>query len=370
MRIERVHVVGAALAAAAWGCVPAQGVPADEDRDTGWEIPEDGCVVTSCTSGIRSPTMPAAGATGVHPRTPFVVPFLADEEGTARFRLVRDRDGAEVPLAAPRWSPNGKDASFRALATLEPLAAHTLQVWHACSCGEPVPVRFTTSAVGEAVGIGALGSRSFALDLGAATFVQPPGVQSLLASLFRPLEGALVLQPRPVDGALAWRVGWAHAGAEGWTQDVCAPTRELPAAPFPDDPWFVGEAPDGLVLSMDGLGVRLRHLELTGAFLPDAAGLEGVELRAELDTRDLIPLFGDELGEAPGDDALCTLLAQFTSGLVACGACADDGEDRCLAVELVNVAGAATDPFVLQARTEEEAAAACDPAAEASRAGR
>lgn len=314
--------------------------------------PRDPC--GDCFNVVRS-VLPARDAQGVHTWPTFVVTFLADEIDTAVFQLDRaDGTATEIPLGTVTWAPSGKVATVRPAAPLDPSTAYTFGISYSCSCGRPSAVNFTTGAVGEAVAPADVSGVAYGLDLATGTLVDPPGVQSLLASLVAALEGQPVLVPAwpGEDAALALTWGFA-AEVEGvWVQDVCSATADLAGGEVAPSPWFTLAAED-VTLAWDGTPLVFPTLEVSGAFAPGGEALSGLLVRGVLDTRPLVPFLGEDLGADPTDDAVCDLFATLTSGAVACVPCGDDGARSCLPLTFVDVTAERLDGLELVPRAPE-----------------
>lgn len=342
------------------GALAACSTGGDDPDDTDTDETDTDTTV-ACTSGIKSPTLPANGATGVYYRTQFAISFLADEADTATFELTKDSDSSTVALGTATWSESGKDVYFSAAAALEPETAYTLAVTFSCTDGAPSEIKFTTSATGAAVNYDDdVDGNKYALDLSTATIIEPAGVQSLLGSLLGQLEDAIIIVPSgfdDVESEISFFGGLATVSGGVVAQDECTATIDFPvAADFSENPYFVISAPDGITLGVEGIEITLLSLELSGAFAPAGAGVEGVSLAGSIDTRDIADLLGDELGAGEGDDAVCVLLGQLTSGLVACEECPGGGGPYCLSLVAANIAAdLVTGEFIVI--TDEDVAA-------------
>ncbi len=353
-RLMAVMFVGALTACATGDDTDATDTD-DTDTDTDTNV--------GCESGLKSPTLPAQGATGVYYRTQFAISFLAAEETEASFELVKDSDSSVVTLAAPTWSESGKDVYFSAAAALEPSTAYTLNVTFSCTEGEPSALKFTTGATGAPVVYeDDVATNKYALDLSTATIIEPAGVQSLLGSLLGQLEDAILVVPNGLEGDdLSFFGGLATVTGGAVVQDECTATIDFPvAADFSENPYFVISAPDGITLSVSDISVTLLSLELSGAFAPGGTSVEGVSLAGSIDTRDIADLLGDELGGGDGDDAVCVLLGQLTSGLVACEECPGGAGPYCLSLVAANIgAELVTGDFVVITQEEVDANGTC-----------
>jgi hypothetical protein len=188
--------------------------------------------------------------------------------------------------------------------------------------------------------------RSYAVDLGGATFVQPPGIGAILGSLLTQdvLIGVTGAGDTTLDlvGALSVEGGTA--------QDFCSAAIVFPApADFTNPPIFT-VGPQDTSLAVSGETVTIFGMELGGTFSADGTLFENGGFAGEVDMRELVQVV-DALG-GTADEACGTLEAIGA----ACAACSSDGAEACLVLEAVDVAAAEIPGQQVEANTE------CDPA--------
>ena len=311
----------------------------DDDKTTDTDTDATDTDTTTCNSGIKSPTLPANGASDVYYRTTFAIDFVAAEATTATFALTKDSDSSTVALEAPTWSDDGKSVYFKSTAALESETAYTLAVDFSCSEGTPSEIKFTTSDVGAAVTNEEILGGTYGIDIGTATIIEPPGVNQLLGSLLGQLEETIAVNVKSIaDDEIVFFGGLADAPGGVLNQDLCTETIVFPeAADFTGNPFFEIDQPDGLTLNVEGIEITLLELNLSGSFAPGGGSIVGIELAGAIDTRDLGDLLGDELGAGDGDDAVCSLISTFTSGAVACENCPGTSDPYCLSLVAADI---------------------------------
>lgn len=355
-----------ALASACIVYVPTDEPPDDTwCEDTGCEPPEP---PVQCTSGIKGDPIPAPGETEVYVQPTISMELLADESATGGLlALYEGTFGADafpstppIALETPRFDEAGKTVSVRPDAPLKADTAHTLVV--AMSCDRTAVIPFTTMDVGDPVTSEQIVGTTFALDLGSADIVEPAGIGSLLRSLLTDVTETVALSPTAVDDGDLSILGALVDGETVdtdvvWTQ-TCTQTLPFdPAVAFDDNPFFSLET-DTLPITVADLTITLEDVALSGAFLPDASGIVGLNVAALIDTRALLDVLGDELGAGQGDDGVCNLVSQFTGGKVDCVACPDGDAETCLRVEMANAEAPAID-LALQEISSDDAEAGC-----------
>lgn len=293
-----------------------------------------------CTSTLVA-SWPEDGATDLFYRTVVDATLAAEEAGATI--VVTDASGAEVPGQILR---DGGRITFVADGPYTAGATYTSRLEWSC---DPVEASFTIAeGVGAPVDAAGLVDRTWKLDLKEGRFVAPSGIGQVLQNM---LEVELLLGiPGQDPAGLALRAGVA---AEDGSQDVCSPTTDFDdAADYAEDPfWTVSQAALPLVVLGDPITVR--NLELSGAFAPGAATIEGVAMSGEIDTRDL----KDAVGVGDDDAAVCNLFSA-TFG-VRCEACSSGDGDYCITL-VVDTLTMAESGFALVPRTAADISA--DPA--------
>jgi len=314
----------------------------DKTEDTGSTT-----AVTSCPDGATitiTETTPISGASDF---------FIAD---SISFELTAEDPSASISLSsadgdvAGSSSVDGATVTFTPDAMLVPSTEYTASLTY-CGDTNPVDVAFTTSDLGSAVS-DSLAGKTFAVDIGSGTFVQPPGVGALIGEVFS--NNILLGIKDDQGGELAIR--GALSIENEMDQDMCTETlEEFPAADFSNNPFF--EIPEGdVTLSVAGVTATIYGLNVSGVFSPDGSYFGGGELRGALDARDLVSVVG-ELGlEVSSADEICDLVAGFG---VPCEPCAD-GEDYCVGIEVVDLVANETGTELVQVTAEDiEANGSC-----------
>ncbi|MCB9663260.1 MAG: Ig-like domain-containing protein [Alphaproteobacteria bacterium] len=283
----------------------------------------DTAVNLSCNTGIRS-IHPQDRSTGVYVKDLFSVSFTEAESTTATFRIVRTSDDTPLGVTDVTWDSTGKNVWFRPARALDPSTDYTLEVCHSC---DEFAASFTTSAVGTTLASpSSLVGETYVIDPSTPRVVEPPGLGATMSSLLAQLDETAALAITGLGGgqtALQAQLGTVEASFSGSqvygvTQSCVETSAMTPALQF-TNPYlrFAGTRfkPDGY----------LSDVVLTGAFTPSGDALEGIEVSATMDVRDM----GDILSELTEDgtpDAACNVLFSFG---VPCAACSD-GKKYCV----------------------------------------
>lgn len=203
---------------------------------------------------------------------------------------------------------------FEPSAPLAPSTTHNVTLnW---SCG-PTTSSFTTSDIGGPVSPpDSLIGKTYALDLGAGRFVEPPGVGSLIGGL---LTQSVLLGVTQADASIVHIMG-ALGAESGSGQDMCTESFDFPVdADFSENPYFV-VASDALTLEIEGISIVIEDMEVSGAFADDGSQIAGASLAGTLD----VSILADLVGSDP-----CALLVTFG---VECKTCSDGVTQTCLSV--------------------------------------
>lgn len=220
---------------------------------------------------------------------------------------------------------------------------------------------------------GSPAGRTFLLHLADGVVVEPPGVGALVQGLLAdvdPTQDALpAVTITAIDaraGEVSLRLGHVRQVPGGFAQDRCIPTTDArPPGDATRFPTVVGRFRDASFPYFVGLpgADALRVAEVSGTLeAPRRPGgrarLADAGFRALWDTRDLIPVLGDELGGVTDDAAVCDLLDTFTGGTVSCIDCSPgDGvrdEPFCSELEVVGLPGFEVPGVTLDVVTEAD----------------
>ncbi len=254
-------------------------------------------------------------------RTSIEVKFNSDESTTATMIL---SDGTTDVPGTASFSEDGKTGMFTPDADLTPSTTYTLTV--AYSCEKTADIGFTTSDVGSAVDADTIIGNVYLIDLGSARITQPAGVGGLLTPLIADADFNLGVSPASFTSPNIAMTGALFDEVEGaLEQNLCYPSLTLDDADYTDDPFFSLSGSDTIFSILD-ITIQVARLNLSGAFAPDGASIQGVALDITIDTTQLADLdLGLDLGE--GDD-ICSLLGNFGVECEDCG----DGTVTCLTV--------------------------------------
>ena len=294
--------------------------------DKGGSGTDDTSGTTTCTVTIDE-TIPFADQTDFFYRSPLEIHF-SDVDETADASLA-DSGGADVS-GSTSWSDDGTVMYFTPSSALSPSADYTLSVDY---CGGNPSVAFRTSGLGAEADTSTLVGTAFRIDLGAARFVEPEGVGSVLGSL---LEQNILVGVTAADDSELVMIGAISVGQTD-EQDMCNPTIEFPTASFSDNPYFqIG--PKDTTISVSDISVEIQDLEVSGAFAADSSYFGGGVLGGTIDTRPLVDLVAD--GEEVGEGYICDLVSEL--GYAECVACPSGG-DFCLTLRVDQIVAEAID---------------------------
>lgn len=326
------------LLLASIGLVAVSGCPqAGDDDDSSSAGDDDDSTEPPC-AGILG-TSPEPDDSGVFTSKVSVTWDAVPENGNI---AVADDAGAAVTGNITE-EDNGRTLVFDAGDAFA--ASTTFNVTISQDCADDVPFGFTTGPYGDTVGTeGDLIDRVFHLDLGSATFVEPPAVGPLLQGF---LVDVYVMFQATADSDLA--AGDMHImGGIGdldggdIVQDSCNETLNFTLGPdglvgTADDtpaswnnPMMELEA-DLLSLSVQGVSADIQDLEITALYHPDLTNFVGGTFAGVLDTRQLIGLVDSE-----DPNAICDLVEKTVG--VQCEDCGN-GEQFCLGVAAEDVSG-------------------------------
>lgn len=275
---------------------------------------------------------PAVNATDVYYRTTIEFDMGAAIETDATITV----DAGGTPVTGTT-TIIGSRVVFEASAPLSPSTTYNVTLdW---SCG-PTTSSFTTSAIGGPVSPpDTLIGKTYALDLGAGRFVEPPGVGSLIGGL---LEQEVMLGVTAADASIVHIMGALGDGAGG--QDTCTESFDFPVdADFTENPYFEVVS-DQLILDIQGISVVIDDLEVSGAFADDGSEIAGASLAGTLD----VSILADLVGSDP-----CALLVTFG---VECKTCSDGVTQTCLSVFVDSMNAAEQAGLTLETITAQDVA--------------
>lgn len=282
----------------------------------------------ACTA--TATPFPAFGATEVYYRT------------TIEFEMSEVENDASITVDGVTGTTTivGNRVVFEPDSPLAPSTTYDVTLnW---SCG-PTTSNFTTSNIGGPADPASLVDSTYALDLGAGRFVEPPGVGSIIGSV---LENEIFIMPTAADATSISFMGAIDDGAGN--QDVCTESFAFPEpAQFDENPYFAIQS-DLLDLDVAGVSVQIADLEVSGAFAADGSKISGARLKGTLD----VSILADLVGSDP-----CALLVTFG---VECQPCADGVSQTCLSVDVDSMEADLVSGLTLVPRDAQTVA--CDPA--------
>ncbi len=319
------------LGLAAAGC-PTVG---DDDDATGDD--DDDSTAPLC-AGILG-TSPEPGDDGVFTSKVSVTWDAVPENGNL---TVSDDAGAAVTGTIVE-DDNGRTLIFDAGEAFA--ASTTFNVAITQDCAADVPFSFTTGPYGDPVTTeDDLINRVFHLDLGSATFTEPPAVGPLLQGF---LVDVYVVFQATADSDLAngdMHIMGALADLDGGdiVQNTCNETLNFTLGPdnlvgTADDTPAAWDNPmmdldaDLLSLSVQGVTADLQDVQITALYHPDLTNFVGGTFAAVMDTRQLIGLVDSE-----DPNAICDLVEKTVG--VSCEDCGN-GEEFCLGLVAEDVSG-------------------------------
>ena len=187
---------------------------------------------------------------------------------------------------------------------------------HVTSCGGREDHPFQSHFSDHGAPLVAPAAGAYAIDLSEGTFVQPPGLGSLVE---QELERALLLGIEEAGSDLMTRL--AEAGPTG--APLCSGGASFGLAGFDaGDPWLdVTYGSVTLPRTTVGEGVVLYDVRLTGAFDAQATEIAGVTLTGLADARSVV------------DEDCQALLGPFGLSCVNC----PDGDPSCVEVEITDL---------------------------------
>jgi len=188
---------------------------------------------------------------------------------------------------------------------------------------------------------------TYFLDLGSATFTEPPGVGSLLSQYIADLY--LLFHVVDLDQALGTAdLFLARADKEGndYLQVMCEPTTPLGEDASWDNP-YLSMGPTEIGIAIEDSLCSLTDVEIAGSFEPDGDAMVGGTFDAFMDTRCLDTLIDPGAEEG----AACELLDSLG---IPCQPCPDETGDFCLQVSAYGIHAEQVDATATDPETGEE----------------
>jgi len=237
---------------------------------------------------------------------------------------VADRDGNVVPGDTTVidtdvvWSGDPLTPNTRHTATLS-----------VDGC-EDRSVSFLVSSTG--LPAGNVDEHVYGIDLGSGVWTEPPGVGFIVGKLL-PVD-TLWISPDLETDEITMLGAFVDIFGD---QAECLPTFPFPTVPY-DDPYFLVSTP-ALAFEAYGAIITLRDVSLTGAFAPNGARIDALDLSGTLDVREVEPFVN-------GLD-LCLVVQDFGRSCFACL----DGEDTCVRLTVEDLDAALVPGVVIEERT-------------------
>jgi hypothetical protein len=303
---------------------------------------------TSAACPLITATRPVADSNVFFYQDEISITFNTAPTGTVTITLT---DGAGANVAGTTTaSGNGRTFTFDPSADLDSSAPYAISIdWGCASAG---PLNFTTGPFGEDVTTPeSLVGKTYNLDLANATFVEPPGVGSILGSQLEGISVIFSAMPQSdfsVDPAALHIVGALGEDDNngGIFQNLC--DESLPFT-FGDDATYdtADDAPatfdnpymelnaDALTLTVQGVSATIQNLLISGTFAPDLSSMAGGRFAGKIDTRPLAPVL-DPNGD---ENAICELVMETVG--VGCEECGGDNPGVfCLSVVAEDIVAA------------------------------
>lgn len=295
-------------------------VPAGGDLlDTGWF--DDGAV-TACTARVQA-TVPADQTAGWSWRG---FPHVSVAEASDVYKVRLTDEGGLIQPTTVVVDNTGLNLDVTFDGGLKPSTGYVLEL---TDCAGTSTVTFRTSELGLPLqdGPDTVVGRTYELDLVNATWVEPGGFGSFLASNF---DVPVLVGVAYADAHTLKQNGGPGLVVDGEVrQDLDRPTWDFPVSSFDDAPWFSTTAAS-INLDIGGYPLPVHNFRLEATFLPDGSGLGDGILVGLGDTRGASGALGS-------DDpfTICNYAAAIGA---ACQAC-PDGLPFCLSVELHDLVG-------------------------------
>jgi hypothetical protein len=320
--------------------------PADDDDSTGDDddtVPvgvEDSNILDNSGSGVDD----------FYYESNIWVEFTDDPDAGSVTLTLTGPDGA---VAGTTAMPKDDEATFDPGTNLAPNADYTLTVeWAPCD-GCPIDIAFSTSDHGQGVTDEAgLVGNTYDIDLAGATFVEPPGVGSILASQIGDIRVLFTMTAASdFAGGTVDIVGAVGEEAGGnITVDPCTETLKLTEtqpATWDSATGALAIGPADLSLSIQGITADIQQLLITGTVKPDGINMAGGVFAGTIDTRPLDGLL-DDSGE---EGAICDLVEETVG--IPCDDCGG-GEMFCLSLRAEDIIAELVPGLTIPARACED----------------
>lgn len=200
-------------------------------------------------------------------------------------------------------------------------------------CGDPPD----PSIVGE----------SYFLDLGSATFTEPPGVGPLLSQYIADLY--LLFHILDLDdpvGTADLFMATVDKDGNDYLQQMCLETTSLSDGATWDSP-YLHTGPGDVDLTVEDVECPISDMEFGGSFEPDGKAMVGGTFDAEMDTRCLDPM----IDPGGSEGIACELLASLG---IECQECSSGVGTFCLLVSAYGLYAEQADAWAMDPETGEE----------------
>ncbi len=332
MRVEKTHwlllLIGLLGASLMLGCPTGD----DDDDDTSVTDDDDDVTDDDDDDAEIKETEPQEGDNDFYHRNSIFVEFT-DDVTAAEITLVDD--GGTAVTGDNALNDNSTMLEFNPFGVsdtdhLEPNTSYTATItWddHA-----PVDLHFQTSEVGTATNIADIIGFDYFLDLGSATFTEPPGVGSLLSQYIADVY--VIVHVVAIDegtGNIDVFGGIVDKEGNDYVQNLCDPTLAMTEEePGTWDNPYMQIGPTDFHLAIEGYEATIADLKIGGSFTPDASAMVGGTFDGMMDTRVL-----DELIDPGADEgAACDLLSSLG---IDCEDCPDGSGAFCLTVSAYGI---------------------------------
>ena len=306
------------------------GQPDDSDTDT------DTDTQTSSCDGYVVSADPADGTADWYYRDTLWVYTSSDDPKWYTGRIL-DPEGAEVSSSF-QWAETG---SAFTLTPDEPLAPATDYTLETIDCYGLNTYAFTTDVYGAPIvdGPASLNGRVFAVDLSAATWVEPEAFGAVLALYF---TKPILISVQWADSNLIDLLGAPGDISSGGdtVQDLTQRSWDFPVSDFDEQPFFELDGAAITIAVSSSAEAPVTDFLMAATFSPDGQSMGGGQISGLADTRSL----GSIINQPDNDNAICDF-AQKLAG-VECSAC-PDGEPYCIQLTAENVVGNYIEGLVL-----------------------
>jgi len=194
---------------------------------------------------------------------------------------------------------------------------------------DDVALSFSTSEVGGGTDTAAIEGSDYFLDLGSATFTEPPGVGSLLSQYIADVY--VIFHAADIDagaGTIEVYGGIVDKDGNDYVQDMCTETLEFPGGTFEDPYMQIG--PTDFNIAIEGYEATIIDLMIGGAFTPDGSAMVGGTFDGQMDTR----VLDDLIDPGAEEGAACDLLGSLG---IECEECPDGSGPYCLTVSAYGI---------------------------------